>query len=207
MKNALAYRVRIASILLVILYYCPLAKSQTPTSKNPTVNSDSLVIEQFEKQVADYMKLHKKAQAGIPALKSTDSATVINQHRRLLAANIRAARSQAKQGDIFSPQIASEFERLIAIGYEGTSAARVRSSLRDAEPVNNVRVEVNAAYPENIPLQSTPPSILLNLPQLPPELDYRIVGHDLVLRDVGANTIVDYLPNAIPPKSTGVSKQ
>jgi hypothetical protein len=171
------------------------------------VNPDSLVIEQFEKQVADYVKLHKKSQAGIPALKSTDSASVINQHRRLLAANIRAARLQAKQGDIFSPQIAAEFKRLIAIGYEGASATRIQSSLRHAEPVNNVRVEVNAAYPENIPLQSTPPSILLNLPQLPPELDYRIVGRDLVLRDVGANIIVDYLPGAIPPTSPGASKQ
>ena len=43
-----------------------------------------------------------------------------------------------------------------------------------------------------------PPSILLNLPALPHELDYRIVGRTLVLRDVGANLMVDYIPGAIP---------
>ena len=72
------------------------------------------------------------------------------------------------------------------------------ASLHHAEPVIDVKVQVNAVYPENVPLQSTPPSILINLPKLPPELDYRIVGHNLVLRDVGANIIVDYIPGAIP---------
>ena len=65
--------------------------------------------------------------------------------------------------------------------------------------MNDVRVRVNAVYPEHIPLQTMPPSILLNLPELPRELDYRIVGRTLVLRDVGANLIVDYIPGAIPP--------
>jgi hypothetical protein len=62
-----------------------------------------------------------------------------------------------------------------------------------------LRLRVNARYPKELPLQSTPPSILLNLPKLPPELEYRIVGHDLVLLDVKAGLIVDYLPRAIPP--------
>jgi len=33
---------------------------------------------------------------------------------------------------------------------------------------------------------------------LPPELDYRVVGRDLVLRDVKANLVVDFIANAIP---------
>jgi hypothetical protein len=32
---------------------------------------------------------------------------------------------------------------------------------------------------------------------LPPQVDYRIVGKALLLRDVDANLIVDYIPNAI----------
>ena len=51
--------------------------------------------------------------------------------------------------------------------------------------------------PPNIPLQSTPPTILLNLPRLPPELEYRIVGRTLVLRDAVANIVVDLIPDAI----------
>ena len=39
-----------------------------------------------------------------------------------------------------------------------------------------------------------PPSILLNLPKLPEELEYRFVGPHLILHDVNANLIVDFIP-------------
>jgi hypothetical protein len=61
-----------------------------------------------------------------------------------------------------------------------------------------VPLKVNEAYPPNIPLQSTPATILLNLPRLPQELEYRIAGHALVLRDAVANIVVDLMPDAIP---------
>jgi hypothetical protein len=37
----------------------------------------------------------------------------------------------------------------------------------------------------------------MNLPKLPPELEYRIIGKNLIIRDVDANIIVDFVPNAI----------
>jgi hypothetical protein len=196
MKILTARSVRAALVLLLIAYGGVLG-GQT-TAAGTRVNPDSALIMDFEKQIKDYMKLRKQAEAGISALKPTASAQIINEHRRLLASSIQAARPQAKQGDIFSPAIAQEFKHLISIGYKGTDGAKVRTSLRNDEPVNDVVVRVNALYPEHTPLQTTPPSILLNLPELPRELDYRIVGRSLVLRDVGANLIVDYIPGAIP---------
>ena len=59
-------------------------------------------------------------------------------------------------------------------------------------------MQVNQRYPQGAPLQSTPPSLLLNLPPLPKELEYRIVDSTLVLRDEGANVIVDFVPNVFP---------
>jgi hypothetical protein len=61
-----------------------------------------------------------------------------------------------------------------------------------------IQLKVNRSYPVEVPLQTTPPSLLQNLPKLPPELEYRVVGKALVLRDVNANLIVDFLPNALP---------
>jgi hypothetical protein len=188
-----------AAVVMVFITYSSMLGAQIASQGTRAVNQDSLVIGEFETQVKDYVKLHKKAEAGIPALKPTDSAHKINQHRRLLASNIRAARPQAKQGDIFAPAITQEFRHLITIAYEGAGGAKVRESLRTDDPPRNVRVQVNATYPESAPLRSTPPSILLNLPSLPPTLDYRIVGRNLVLRDTEANIIVDYIPAAIPP--------
>ena len=99
---------------------------------------------------------------------------------------------------MFTPEVSQLFKRLIATTFQGPDAAKIRASLRNAEPVSNIPLQVNAVYPERLPLQSTPPSVLMNLPELPPELDYRIVGHDLVLRDVGGNIIVDFITSAIP---------
>ena len=158
-----------------------------------------MIIGDFDKQVKEYIKLHKKAEAGLPALKPTDSPHTINERRRMLAIRIQTARQQAKHGDLFSPQVSQLYKRLIAMAYQAAVPAKVGASLRHDEPVHDVKVQVNAVYPESVPLQSTPPSILVNLPPLPPELDYRIVGRNLVLRDTGANIIVDYIPAAIPP--------
>jgi hypothetical protein len=57
---------------------------------------------------------------------------------------------------------------------------------------------VNAAYPKDQPVQSMPPSLLKELPQLPRELEYRVVGRTLILRDTEANLIVDYVKEALP---------
>jgi hypothetical protein len=58
-------------------------------------------------------------------------------------------------------------------------------------------LKVNAKYPQDQPLPTVPPNVLAALPKLPEELEYRIVKKDLILRDVHANLIVDYIPNAI----------
>ena len=161
------------------------------------VNLDALIIQDFENRVSEYAKLHKAIDAKMPALKPTDSSEKITQHQHELAEQIRKARQGAKQGDIFTPQIHAEFRRLIAIAMQGQGAARINTSLRSAEPVR-LRLQINADYPASVPLQSTPPSLLMNLPKLPEEIEYRVVGNSLVLCDAHANLIIDFVPGAIP---------
>ena len=136
----------------------------------------------------------------MPRLKPTASVEKIEHHEKELAHMIREARRAARQGDIFSPEISSEFRRLIALAMQGQKAAQVKESLRSGEPEvrAKVHVEVNHKYPPSVPLQSTPPTLLVNLPKLPPELEYRVVGHYFVLMDAKANLILDYISNAIP---------
>jgi hypothetical protein len=164
----------------------------------PRVNRNSVIIKDFESRVTDYVKLSKKAASGPAAPKQTESAAKLKEYQLALAAKIRAARPQAKQGDIFTPDVKKVFQRLIAASFAGPKGETLRASLRHAEPVKLLNLQVNDNYPEGVPLQSTPPSLLLDLPKLPPEVEYRIVGRDLVLRDVKANLIVDFINNVIP---------
>jgi hypothetical protein len=160
------------------------------------VNADALKIQEFENRVSDYIKLHKQAASDLDGLKPTKEPEKITNHEEMLAAKIRQARKDARQGDIFTPPIADEFRRLIGITMKGERAAHIRASLRHAEPVR-LSLAVNDVYPRSVPLQSTPPTLLLNLPELPKHVEYRIVGRALVLRDVDANIVVDFIPDAI----------
>ena len=164
---------------------------------NQPVNRGALLSQDFEQRVTDYLKVRKAVEAGMPKLKPTGSPAEIAEHERELARRIREARPRARQGDIFTPEIGAEFRHIIEITMRGGDAARIKQSLKSAEPVQ-LRLGVNDTYPASVPLQSTPPALLLNLPKLPAQVEYRVVGHNLLLRDVGANLIVDWLPAAIP---------
>ena len=54
-------------------------------------------------------------------------------------------------------------------------------------------MKVNGSFPKTA-AKPVLPCILGALPRLPEELEYRIVGSDLVLIDVHAGLIVDILP-------------
>ncbi len=160
-------------------------------------NPSAALVKDFEDRIAAYMKLRDKAARDLPRLKPTPNASKISRHERELADRIRQERPSAAQGDIFTPEIGAEFRRLIRATMEGPEGARIKSSLNHAEPVA-ITLRVGDAYPHDVPLQSTPPSLLLNLPKLPRDLGYRIVGRALVLRDSRANLVVDFLPAALP---------
>jgi hypothetical protein len=161
------------------------------------VNEGAALIQSFKDRVDAYVRLEKAAQQDLPAFKAANKRGEMLKHQHLLAERVRSLRPDAKQGDICTSEVSGEMRRLIGLAMQGGSASRVRQSLKSSEPVR-LALKVNAPFPENLPLQSTPATLLLNLPRLPAELDYRFVGNALVLRDTAANIIVDFIPDALP---------
>ena len=172
-----------------------LGLSLVASAQQPPPPDATAILKDFDTRVSAYVKVHRAAEADVPALRKTASAQEITSRQAALADSVRA-RHTAKQGDIFTPEIAGEFRRLVAITMKGPSAARVKKSLKSAEPVE-LSLKVNDTYPERAPLQSTPPTLLMNLPKLPPELEYRVVGRALILLDVKAGILVDFIPDLI----------
>ncbi len=142
------------------------------------------------------MKLRTKEAGKSP--RPTAATDKLADKRNQLADSVREVRSGARQGDIFTEPIAQYFRRQIAATLNGPQGARIRASLKHAEPLHGMSLRVNEPYPPSLPLQSTPPSLLLNLPTLPKELQYRIVDNELVLLDIAPNIVVDYLPHVFP---------
>jgi hypothetical protein len=159
-----------------------------PQSFPPPVYGD------FIQRVQQVLKLHKN----VPGLRNTRKHQEIVDRRSALARNIREERKDAKQGDIFSPEITEVFQRVIQSTFRGPGAPNVRKTIRQGEPLKGWRLTVNGDYPEHLPVTTIPPTLLLNLPQLPTGMEYRIVGHDFVLEDTQARLIVDFIPGALP---------
>ena len=160
---------------------------------------EARVFKIFTARVQEYVKLQKNVEASLPALKPTNDAARIAEHEHALAGKIVQARSGAAQGDIFTDEVTRQFRRIIRGEFQGPGAMQARRTIRPDNPSKAVvRLRVNDVYPENIPLTTTPPTLLSKLPQLPQELAYRIVGRDLTLKDTKAGLIVDVIPNAIP---------
>jgi hypothetical protein len=157
------------------------------------VNSDVAVMQDFQKRVDAYLQLRKGVEAQMPKLKATPSQEKIQHHEAELGRAVRESRKNAKQGDVFSLEITAEIRRLTTMAIQPGDGAHIGQSLRHAEPVH-IRLNVNDRYPHHIPLQSTPPSLLENLPKLPPDIEYRVTGADLVLLDTKANLIIDLIP-------------
>jgi hypothetical protein len=182
-----------------LLLSCGISAAMVSTqqpSDGVKVNPDAQVLQDFKKRIDAYMELHNRLEKRTPRLKETDDPAKIKASQDALAAAIRSERAAAKQGDIFTPEIAERLRRLMHPEVTGNKGAETKKTIKeDAPPA--VAVKVNAKYPEDAPLPTVPPNLLASLPQLPEDLEYRVIGNNLILRDVHANVIVDFLPRAM----------
>lgn len=156
---------------------------------------DEITVKEFQDRIDNYLAAKKKQDI---AKKPTDSAGKLAQEKQQTVEKTQAARPQARQGDIFTPPVATYFKKQIENTLQGPEGKKIRASLRHAEPLPNVQLQVNAKYPRTLPLQSMPPTLLKNLPPLPKDLQYRIVGETLVLYDVASGLVADLIPGAVP---------
>jgi hypothetical protein len=179
-------------LLVVVTVVIAAGVAQTPPANPP-----SPAFQDFTKRVQDYVKL-RNGLPSVPRRKNTKLRKEIVERQLALAQKIREARADAKQGDIFTPEVSEEFRQAIKSKFHGDKAPNVRKTIRQGEPLKDVHLSVNAAYPDRLPRTTVPPALLLSIPQLPKEVAYRIVGHFFVLEDIEARIVIDFIPGAIP---------
>jgi hypothetical protein len=175
-----------------------LQQSEKKTSTDPAVNPHAAALLDFEIRVKAYTDLHKRLAKGDAKQMETDDPAMISAVKARLAAKVQAARRDAKQGDIFTPAVRPVFRRLLAPELKGEDGRDAKAVLKDDAPApGSVPFKVNAKYPEDQPRPTVPAKVLLSLPALPAPLEYRIVGQHLLLLDMEADLVVDYILNAI----------
>ena len=160
------------------------------------VNAQGAATLEFKKRIDAYLKIHNEAEGKVPNLKKTDDPREISEREKALGQTIMTLRAGAQPGDVFAPEYQPYFIKIVQDDFKGRSAADRKALV--AELPAKVKVDINTVYPTTLPLETFPPALLSKLPDLPPELEYRIVGRSLILRDVKANLIVDVLRDVVP---------
>jgi len=191
-------RIQVTHHLLWLSLLVFLAPGFADHKRQPQDSEAARDFKPFIDRVQAYVKMQKKLEASLPALKPTKDPAQIVERQHALATKIVEARRDALQGDIFTREASERFRKIIHKSFEGPEGHLARKTMQQDIPFKVVAMHVNDVFPDNIPLTTTPPTLMLKLPELPPDLAYRFVGRDLVLKDSKAELVVDLIPNALP---------
>jgi hypothetical protein len=172
--------------------------AQSPRDDPATPRFTELVVVRpivratFDALVLDYFALRTTLEEGLPAQRVTDNPAENIEIQLTLARRIRRARAGALSGDIFTPAISTEFRRILML----EMTPQTLEAILDDNP-GQFSHRINGDYPKRRPLATMPGTFLAVLPALPDGLEYRFLGHQLILHDTRANVILDRMPCAI----------
>jgi hypothetical protein len=174
------------------------ASGQSPPSRSGSEHANPIgtAVLGFKQRVAGYVKLHEAAESKVPKLVETSDQAKVADREAALAAMIKTLRPGAKEGDIFGTDFRAVMEREVRQDFRSRSAADRKAMVQELPA--KAKIAVNMTYPSELPLATFPARLLQKLPDLPPELEYRIVGRHIILRDSTANVIVDVARDIVP---------
>jgi hypothetical protein len=176
---------------------CTVALSFAAHAEQPGANEDAQIVAALDKRLKEYAALHDKLHSTLPPLSTDATAAEIDKNQRALGALVQKARRHAERGDIFGPVARAMIRRILARALTGPDGPKLRDSIMDDNP-GPLKIRVNSRYPDAAPRSSVPPQILQLLPKLPEDLDYRFIGDRLLLVDLHAQIVVDFIENALP---------
>jgi hypothetical protein len=151
----------------------------------------------FQERVSQYMKLHEQAVKKLPKPSKESKPDKIEVYQEGLAELIRGSRVNAKQGELFTPDIAAHIRSVVKSEFKGARLKELRSTVTGADTLKTA-VRVNYPYPETKELVDMPPTLLLKLPELPRQIGYHFAGRRMLLIDREARIVVDYFADALP---------
>jgi hypothetical protein len=163
----------------------------------PGASSDAAALKQFDVAIAQYMAMRHKLASEVRGPVKNSSSTQMTDATDALAGGIQRSRQGAKVGSIFSKPVATLIKRRIEHAVRTENLTSTLADIDDDDTPGPLP-KVHLRLPVTAQMATMPASLLNVLPPLPKELEYRILGSYLILRDVDASLILDYIPVAVP---------
>lgn len=185
-------------IFMILLVLCAAPFHQQTRAQEAVLTSqEKRIVKEFQDQAKDYSKLREKIEERLPNLPEEATADQIEKHKISFQKAVQAARSNARQGDIFTGPAAQLIRKIIRNRFKGKDRVQLRETVFEAE-TQGVPMMINFPYPDSKEQVEMPPTLLLSLPLLPKQLRYRFVGRNFLLVDRENGLIIDYMTNALP---------
>jgi hypothetical protein len=160
---------------------------------------DQAPLREFNAAVEKYVAFQRSLRTELPPLTAGSDPETINSASDVLALAIQRGRPEAHQGDLFTPAVRKLLDERLARALAKIDFAALTGA-NDREERSTIRaMQTYARFPVDEPLATMPASVLDALPPLPPELEYRFVGSDLIIRDRDARLVLDYM-RITPPR-------
>lgn len=172
------------------------AQAATTAAEQKGVNANDAAVNAFRERIKAYVAWRNKVEESVPALTETSDPQKLASRERALGEALVKARGNPQPGEYLIKEYVPVLEQTIKADFAKRTAAERKALI--VELPKGLKFGINQIYPTTIPLATFPANLLKALPDLPPELEYRIVHRHLILRDVEGNYVIDMAPNVFP---------
>ena len=179
-----------------------LPPTTVPAQPNPTFEPFKTTLQAYVDLTQPLRKQAAQAAENVPgkAVPATGAEESVRARQTSLADALRTTvRPNAKQGDLFTPPMATAIKRDINTLFSSPKRDLMLDDL--AEQNTTPATTRTPAINQQLVAPRVPPRLMEILPPLPKQLEYDFDGRTLILRDVDADVVVDYLPDALPTQA------
>jgi len=179
-----------------------LPPTTVPPQPNPAYEPFKAALQTYVDQTQPFRKEAAQEAEKVPgkAAPTPESEQAVRTRQNALADALRSRlRPDAKQGDLFTPTAAAQIQKELQAMFDSPQHDLLVDELAEQNntPPNSPQPTIN----QRLVAPRVPPRLIEVLPPLPQQLEYDFAGRALVLRDVDADVVVDYLPGALPEQT------
>lgn len=176
-----------------------LPPTTVPAQPDPTFEPFKTALQAYVDQTQPFRKAAAQEAEKVPGKAAADAGAEqsVRTRQNLLADALRTRlRPNAKQGDLVTQATAAAITRDVQKAFNTPKRDLLLDELaeQNGTPANAGTPTVN----QRLDAPRVPPRLMESLPPLPKQLEYDFVGRTLVVRDVDADVVVDYVPNVLP---------
>jgi hypothetical protein len=179
-----------------------LPPATVPAQPDPTFEPLKIALQAYIDLTQADRKLAAQEAEKVPGkdVPAAGAEQSVRARQNLLADALRTRlRSNAREGDLVTAPMATAIRREIANAFNTPKRDLLFDELaeQNTTPANTAFPSVN----ERVDAPRVPPRLIEVLPPLPKQLEYDFVGRTLILRDVDADVVVDFLREALPAQT------